>query len=55
MYEEKLQESHFPPVLLTVFGVSGSAADGNSDGVRAGSRRENTWQSDNHQCENGWK
>ena len=45
MYEGKLQESHFLPVLLTVFGASGSAADGNSGGVCTGSRSENTRQS----------
>lgn len=46
MYEGKLQESHFLPVLLTVFGASGSAADGNPGGVCTGSRSENTRQSE---------
>ncbi len=55
MYEGKLQESHFLPVLLTVFGASGSAADGNSGGVCTGSRVKKTRQSEYYQCENDWK
>lgn len=55
MYEGKLQESHFLPVLLTVFGASGSAADGNSGGVCTGAGVKTPGQSEYYQCENDWK